>query len=127
MNTRPILTLLLSTLALVVTTAQAAPAVISYAGHVQVNGQPFTGQGKFKFAFVNGSGQFSYWSNDGTSSAGSAPQAHVVVAVAAGNYSVLLGDVTLSGMGAIDAAVFQNHNDVHLRVWFDDGLSLIHI
>jgi formylglycine-generating enzyme required for sulfatase activity len=121
MKTRTALALLLSTFALAVTTARAAPAVISYAGHVKVDGQPFTGQGKFKFAFVNGSGQLSYWSNDGASSAGSAPGAHVVVAVAAGNYSVLLGDTSLSGMGAIDAAVFQNHNDVHLRVWFDDG------
>jgi len=121
MKTRTTLALLLSTFALAVTSVQAAPAVISYAGHVKVNGQPFTGQGKFKFAFVNGSGQLSYWSNDGASSAGSAPGAHVTVAVAAGNYSVLLGDTSLSGMAAIDAAVFQNHNDVHLRVWFDDG------
>jgi formylglycine-generating enzyme required for sulfatase activity len=121
MKTQTALALLLSTFALAVTTARAAPAVISYAGHVKVDGQPFTGQGKFKFKFVNGSGQLSYWSNDGASSAGSAPGAHVVVAVAAGNYSVLLGDTSLSGMGAIDAAVFQNHNDVHLRVWFDDG------
>ena len=112
-----------TTFALAVTSVRAAPAVISYAGHVKVNGQPFTGQGKFKFAFVNGSGQLSYWSNDGASSAGSAPGAHVVVTVAAGNYSVLLGDTSLSGMGAIDAAVFQNHNDVHLRVWFDDGAN----
>ena len=112
-----------TTFALAVTSARAAPAVISYAGHVKVNGQPFTGQGKFKFAFINGSGQLSYWSNDGASSAGSAPGTHVTVAVAAGNYSVLLGDTSLSGMGAIDAAVFQNHNDVHLRVWFDDGAN----
>ena len=123
MKTQTALALLLAAGAFIASVAQAAPAVISYAGHVKVNGQPFTGQGKFKFAFVNGSGQLSYWSNDGTSSAGSAPGAHVTVAVAAGNYSVLLGDTSLSGMGAIDAAVFQNHNDVHLRVWFDDGTN----
>ena len=103
--------------------ANAAPPVISYAGQVRVNGQPFSGAGQFKFAFVDGSGQFSYWSNDGASAAGSAPAAHVAVAVANGNYSVLLGDTSLSGMGAIPENVFQNHNDVHVRVWFNDGTN----
>jgi formylglycine-generating enzyme required for sulfatase activity len=123
MKTRNALTLLLTSLGLFVTVARAAPAIISYAGHVNVDGQPFAGQGKFKFAFVNGSGQLSYWSNDGASSAGSEPSAHVTTTVTNGNYTVLLGDTSLSGMGAIDAAVFQNHNDAHLRVWFDDGTN----
>ena len=123
MKAKPILALLLTSLAFAVASATAAPPIISYAGHVKVNGNPFTGQGQFKFAFVNGTGQFSYWSNDGESSAGSAPQAHVTVAVAAGNYTVLLGDTSLNGMGAIPENVFQNHNDVHLRIWFSDGVN----
>ncbi|MBG31087.1 MAG: galactose oxidase, partial [Opitutae bacterium] len=90
MNTRTLLFLFLSAVASISSVVHAAPAVISYAGNVQVNGQPFTGQGKFKFAFVDANGQFSYWSNDGTSSAGSAPVAHVTIAVSGGNYSVLL-------------------------------------
>ncbi|MFL2938200.1 MAG: hypothetical protein ACJZ7A_03775 [Opitutales bacterium] len=101
----------------------AAPPILSYAGQVSVNGQPFTGTGQFKFAFVDGQGQFSYWSHDGSSAAGSEPTGSVSLSVSAGLYSVMLGDTALSGMSAIDEAVFQNHNDVHLRIWFSDGIN----
>ena len=40
--------------------ALAAPPIISYGGQVSVDGQPFTGTGLFKFAFVDANGQFSY-------------------------------------------------------------------
>ena len=39
----------------------------NYAGQVSVNGQPFEGEGLFKFALVNTDGKITYWSNDGTS------------------------------------------------------------
>ena len=42
---------------------QAAP-VINYAGQVAVDGDPFDGQGQFKFALVNADGNQTYWSND---------------------------------------------------------------
>ena len=76
----------------------AAPPILSYAGQVSVNGQPFTGTGQFKFAFVDGQGQFSYWSHDGTSAAGSEPSGSVSLPVSAGLYSVMLGDTGLSGI-----------------------------
>jgi formylglycine-generating enzyme required for sulfatase activity len=101
--------------------ALAAPPIISYSGQVSVDGQPYTGNGEFKFAFVDGQGQFSYWSHDGTSSAGSEPTGKVSVPVNAGLYSVMLGDTTLTGMSAISESIFANHNDVHLRIWFSDG------
>ena len=44
----------------------AVPPVLNYAGQVAVNGQPFDGQGLFKFALVNADGNATYWSNDGT-------------------------------------------------------------
>jgi formylglycine-generating enzyme required for sulfatase activity len=99
----------------------AAPPLISYSGQVSVDGQPFTGTGLFKFAFVDVNGQFSYWSQDGTSSAGSEPTGQVSVPVSAGLYSVMLGDTALTGMSAIAESIFANHNDVHLRIWFSDG------
>lgn len=99
----------------------AAPPLISYSGQVSVDGQPYTGTGLFKFAFVDGQGQFSYWSHDGTSSAGSEPTGQVSVPVNAGLYSVMLGDTALTGMSAIAESIFANHNDVHLRIWFSDG------
>jgi formylglycine-generating enzyme required for sulfatase activity len=99
----------------------AAPPLISYSGQVSVDGQPFTGTGLFKFAFVDANGQFSYWSQDGTSSAGSEPTGQVSVPVSAGLYSVMLGDTALTGMSAIAESIFANHNDVHLRIWFSDG------
>ena len=70
-----------------------------------------------------GNGQFSYWSQDGTSTGGSEPGGYVSALVSNGIYSIMLGDDAISGMGTINESVFQNHNDVHLRVWFSDGAN----
>lgn len=64
----------------------------------------------------------TYWSNDGTSNAGSEPTAVVSLPVSKGLYSVLLGDTSLTGMIAVPATVFNNP-DVRLRVWFNDGVN----
>jgi len=103
--------------------AQAAPPILNYSGQVAVDGAPFTGTAYLKFAFVDGSGQFSYWSHDGTSANGSEPDGNVSVSVSGGLYSIMIGDTQITGMGEVDEAVFQNHNDVHLRVWFSDGVN----
>jgi N-acetylneuraminic acid mutarotase len=107
----------------VVISAQAVPPVLNYAGQVAVNGQPFEGEGLFKFALVNTDGKITYWSNDGTSINGSEPQASVKVSVSGGLYSLLLGNTAMSGMGAIDPQVFAQHSDAKLRVWFSDGVN----
>jgi hypothetical protein len=96
------------------------PQLLNYQGRVAVGAVNFDGPGEFKFALVNAAGTTTYWSNDGTSTAGSEPAAAVTLTVSKGLYSVLLGDVTLAGMTTIPASVF-NSGDVHLRVWFDDG------
>ena len=101
---------------------QAAP-VINYAGQVAVDGDPFDGQGQFKFALVNADGNQTYWSNDGTSSGGSEPQTAVGAQVNGGLYSLLLGNTAIQNMAALDPSVFQAHPDVHLRVWFSDGVN----
>ncbi len=104
------------------------PQVISYEGRVAVGGVNFdsatTGQpGRFKFALVNADGTETYWSNDGTSVAGSEPTAAVSLTVTKGLYSVLLGDTAAPlSMSPISAAVFA-HPDVRLRVWFNDGTN----
>jgi hypothetical protein len=98
------------------------PSQLSYQGLVAVNGTNFNGNGHFKFALINPKGTVSHWSNDGSSSAGSQPTNQVVIPVMDGLYSVALGDTTLSNMLAISPTVFTNSN-VHLRVWFDDGVS----
>jgi len=54
--------------------------MISYQGRILTNGVAFTGTGQFKFALVNGAGSVTYWSNDGTSTGGSAPAAAVSLA-----------------------------------------------
>ena len=102
---------------------KAVPPVLNYAGQVAVNGEAFTGNGSFKFAIVNDSGTTTYWSNDGTSLAGSQPTASVNVSVSGGLYSVLLGNSAIQGMNAIDPSVFQQHGDARLRVWFSDGVN----
>ncbi len=112
--------------ALLLTTTLPAqvPQIVNYQGRVAV-GTPavnFNGTGQFKFALINTNGTTTYWSNDGTSTAGSAPTAAVSLSVANGLYSVLLGDTTLTNMTAVPTTVFTN-SDVRLRVWFNDGTN----
>ena len=99
----------------------AVPPVLNYAGQVRVAGQPFSGTGYVKFAFVNASGNISYWSNDVSSTSGSEPTGSVAVQVRGGLYSILLGNSAISGMGPIDPSIFQQYSDIHVRVWFNDG------
>jgi formylglycine-generating enzyme required for sulfatase activity len=78
--------------------------------------------GQFKFAMVNTDATATFWSNDGTSTAGSQPTHAVSLTVTKGLYAVLLGDATLANMTVIPNTVFNNP-DVRLRVWFDDGTA----
>jgi hypothetical protein len=98
------------------------PQIVNYQGRVAVGVVNFDGPGQFKFALVNGPGTTTFWSNDGTSVAGSQPTAAVSLTVTKGLYAVLLGDTALTNMTAIPASVFNN-SDVRLRVWFNDGAT----
>lgn len=106
-----------------VSSTYSVPPVINYAGQVAVDGEAFDGNGLFKFAIVNDSGSTTYWSNDGTSTAGTEPTTSISVSVNGGLYSVLLGNSAIQGMNAIDPTVFQQHADAKLRVWFNDGTN----
>ena len=109
-------------LAFVTKLSAQVPQLISYQGRVGVDGVNFDGSGQFKFAFVNAAGTTTYWSNDGSSTAGSEPSTAISIPVSKGLYSVLLGDATLAHMSIVPATVFTN-GDVHLRVWFSDGVN----
>src|SRR5262249_48602127 len=98
------------------------PQIINYQGRVAVGTTNFNGSGSFKFALVSTTGTTTYWSNDGTSTAGSQPTAAVTLTVTKGLFFVLLGDATITNMTAIPATVFNN-TDVRLRVWFNDGTN----
>ena len=98
------------------------PQLLNYQGRVAVGTTAFTGTGQFKFALVSTTGSTSYWSNDGTSTAGSQPTLAVSLTVTTGLYALLLGDTSLTNMTAIPNAVFSN-SDVRLRVWFNDGTN----
>lgn len=100
--------------------ALAVPRPLNHQGRVAVNGVSFDGTGQFKFALTDASASTTYWSNDGTSTAGGEPAAAVSLAVSRGLYAVLLGDTTLANMTAVPATVFEN-DAVLLRVWFNDG------
>jgi len=121
MKTMPLLRALALAITVTATVLHAqVPQMINYQGRVAV-GSPavnFDGSGAFKFALVDGTGATCYWSNDGTSTAGSEPTAAVTLPVTKGLYSVLLG----ANMTAIPATVFANA-DVRLRVWFNDGVN----
>ena len=95
---------------------------MSYQGRIAVGGVNFNGSGQFKFALVNTNGSATYWSNDGTSTAGSQPTAAVGLTVSNGLYSVLLGDTSMVNMAAVPGSVWSNA-DVRLRVWFNDGAN----
>ncbi len=97
----------------------AVPQLINHQGRMAVNGTNFEGSGQFKFALVNADSTTTYWSNDGTSTAGSQPTAAVSLTVTKGLYAVLLGD---TGMTTLPTSVFDNA-DVRLRVWFNDGAN----
>lgn len=97
------------------------PQLINFQGRVSVGTMNFQGTGQFRFALVNGTGSTTYWSNDGTSLAGAQPSAAVTLPVSKGLYTVALGETSLPNMTAIPHTVFQ-HDDVRLRVWFDDGV-----
>lgn len=64
----------------------------------------------------------TFWSNDGTSVAGSQPSSAVSAVVSAGLFTVLLGDTNLPNMTPIPFAVFANPG-VHLRIWFNNGVQ----
>jgi hypothetical protein len=98
----------------------AVPQVLNHQGRVAVAGVNFNGSGQFKFALVSADGFTTYWSNNGTSTAGLQPTAAVSLAVTRGLYTVLLGDTALSNMTVLPTSVFDNA-DVRLRVWFNDG------
>ena len=103
--------------------AKAVPPVLNYAGQVAVNGGAFEGTGQFKFALVDADGKVTYWSNDETSVGGLEPQVAVQVSVNGGLYSILLGNTAIQGMNALDPAIFQQHPNLRLRVWFNDGVN----
>ena len=117
------LTTFLTAFALLTSALHAqVPQIINYQGRVSVGTTNFEGSGAFKFALVNAAGTTTFWSNDGTSTAGSQPTSAVTLTVTKGLYSVLLGDIALPNMTAIPNSVFANA-DVRLRVWLNDGAN----
>jgi hypothetical protein len=85
-----------------------------------MNNTNFGGTGQFKFALVNNNGTVTFWSNDGSSVAGSQPAAAVSLPVANGLVMTILGDTSIANMTALPASAFVNA-DVRLRVWFNGG------
>lgn len=98
------------------------PQLVNYQGRVVSGATNYDGPGEFKFALVDGTGAVTYWSNDGTSVAGSEPAAAVPLLVNKGLFSVLLGNATLPNMTVLPNSAF-NHEDVRLRTWFSDGVN----
>ncbi len=106
--------------------ALAQDTVLTYQGQVLDNGTNFDGPGQFKFALVtspSSSTYVTYWSNDGTSVAGSEPSAAVGVSVSKGLFTVVLGDTTLAHMAALPRSVFTTQPNLQLRIWFNDGVN----
>ena len=96
----------------------ASPPV-PYSGKVAVNGVNFHGQAKFVFAIRDHSGTV-HWRN------GVNGQDGINVNVSNGRYVVLLGG---QGMNPLPASLFANHDELYVRVAFDnnDGQGLRHL
>ena len=96
----------------------ASPPV-PFSGKVAINGVNYHGQAKFVFAIRDHSGTV-HWRN------GVNGQDGITVDVANGRYVVLLGG---QGMNPLPAALFANHDELYLRVAFDnnDGQGLRHL
>lgn len=103
------------------TTLAQVPGILNHQGKITVNGTNYTGIGQFKFALVNAAGNATYWSNDGSSTAGTEPTTAVSLPVARGIFSVNLGDTTVANMTQVIPANAFTNSGVYLRVWFNDG------
>ena len=99
----------------------AVPQMINHQGRVVADGVAHNGNGYFKFSLVNKDGSVTYWSNDGSGSEGSEPTAAVTLTVTNGLYAVLLGNTDLFNLSELPLAA-TDHEDVRLRVWFNDGI-----
>jgi len=97
------------------------PGIINYQGRFLVNSTNYNGTCQFKFALVNGVGDASYWSHDGTSVGGSEPTGTTIsLPVNGGLFSVNLGDAAVPNMiSPIPLSVFAN-SQVFLRIWVYD-------
>ena len=105
------------------TLASDIPYKIDYHGYVTSDGSQFSGDGQFKLAIINSDGSTTYWSNDGTSTAGSEPTAAVTKTVTNGVLDITLGDTTLTNMNALTTSIFTNNSATYLRIWFNDGTT----
>jgi len=121
-------TIVLALLGVLAIPVPAQEVEFNYEGRVSVDGLPYTGPGYFKFAIVNGDGSITYWSNDGTSVAGSEPAAAVVTDVTDSVFNIIIGDASQANMQPLEASIFNGYEQVFLRVWFSDGvLSFEHL
>src|SRR5207237_6280484 len=64
----------------------------------------------------------TFWSNDGSSVAGSEPAGAVNVGASNGLFTVVLGDASAPNMTSIAAALFAQPN-LQLRIWFNDSVN----
>ena len=97
---------------------QAVPPTLNYAGQVAVNGEAFNGQGLFKFALVHADGNASYWSNDERA------EVRTPGSVSKCKRRLIFhftGQYRNSRNERLDPAIFQQHPNLRLRVWFNDG------
>ncbi len=103
------------------------PKMIHYQGFItDTSNRPYTGTGHFKFALVNQPGTTTYWNFDGSATAAGAepPGTAVRLGVLKGLFSVLLGDTSVLNMNLqIEPAIFADHSQVYLRLWFSETLG----
>jgi len=79
--------------------------VISYQGRVVIDGKPFDGTARFKFAIINAQGAQAWSSSE------------MLLNVKGGIYETRLGDSVQAP--PIDGALLSDSNSPKLRIWID--------
>ena len=92
---------------------------VPYAGKVAIRGVNFFGDAEFAFSLYDKKGE-THWRN------GDNKGKTIRVPVSNGRYNILLGG---QGMNVFPASLFLNHDELYLKVRFDngDGTGLRHL
>ena len=116
MKMRRITTLLIFTVSIIVL-LNTQPGwcdgfLIDYKGRIQVDGAPYSGTGRFKFALID-SNERILWSNSDNilSIEPVSPSPTVEIPVENGEYSVRLGDPVL-GMKSIEESILRQYTKI---------------
>ncbi|MCB2155310.1 right-handed parallel beta-helix repeat-containing protein [bacterium] len=105
------------------TSVVPAANIFNYQGHLKKDGANYTGTADFYFAIYRKDGptETFLWVNDGGDLGTLPPTGAVPVTVEDGQFSLDIGDTTLTNMSALPSTLFNEQAHLFMRVWVDAG------